>query len=1077
MCMSQTMPLEADAAASEGRERVLSRFSLNGIGGKVVALAVLPILFMTALSVVNANRTLGLFEATLDVRERNDLRGEEIRAASEAIKSEMTELLNGVGLLTRTHSTSLMAREREGVEATLAARSFVDSTIERIVRSAQGLKADLAASGLLDTGAEADAQAGAADADAGIGEKGRKQLFIVIRLVNALPNLFDIFRDANDRTISLIEERKFTDATANFIFEEEERLGAMSRALAKISVNLNGLSETIVATTRAGEKRAAGGAFLAFQAMAAQTYIVLAAFAVLLILVATWYAVRGLARPLGEVIGVIAAYGRGKDIALHILDSKSGGREIVALKQTFKRMLEDRERAEAALRESEARLAGITENVPGGVYRRVRRADGTMFYTFMSAGFRRIYDLDPEKAVADPAYIWSVIHPDDCASTQEAIAASAEFLEKYDQEYRLIGESGNITWCRSIAQPRRLETGDTVWDGMAIDITEQKKAEEEIRRLNGDLERRVEERTEELSETNFDLEREMAERGQAQAELLVRAYQQDVVVKLGQDALADSDLAALMNRATALVSQTLEIEYCSILELLRNGEQFWLRAGAGWGDDLVGQTTVAAGPETPAGFALRSGEPVIIEDLSTEKRFSDVFLLVKHKVVSGVSVTIEGRDRAFGVLEVHATGFRPFSDADIAFLQAVSNVLSAAVERKRAEDAHEQLTEQLYQSQKMEATGQLAAGVAHDFNNILMIIDGYTRRARNDPRVPEEAKEPLNHVIKAADKAAGLTKQLLVFGRRQSLETKVVAAATVLRELEVLLQPLLGETIELRLDAIDKDIFVDTDPGQLTQALVNLAINARDAMPDGGKISITMRRVEVDEAFLARNTKLPAGSYLRIDVEDEGKGIDEETIAYIFDPFFTTKEQGKGTELGLAMVYGFVDQCKGAVEVESEVGKGTTFNIYLPTVQPPVEIALDIDDRDLIGGGETILLAEDDDALRELVRLNLESLGYTVITARDGVEALEAEIEYEDRIDLLLSDVVMPNLGGIELARELKETRPDTKVLLMSGYPSRGAIKRIDLPKDIPLLHKPCPPERLARAVRDVLEGRRASQG
>lgn len=1068
--MAQIESLQVGTAGGEGRKRVLSRFSLNGVGGKVVALAVLPILFMTALSIINADRTLDLFEATLDLRERSDLRGEAIDAASDAIENEMTALQNGVGLLTRNHHRSLMAREPEGARATLAARSSVDATIERIVRSAHGLKANLVATGLLDS----DAEAGA---DAGIGEEGRKQLRIVIRLANALPNLFAIFSDANDRTVALIEEGKFTDATANFIFEEEERLGAMSRALAKIAVNLNKLSETIGATTRADGRRATDSAFLKFQAMAAQTYVMLAAFALGLILIATWYAVRGLARPLGEVMGVIAAYGRGEDIALDILDSQNGGQEIVALKQSIKRMLEDRQSAEAALRESEARLTSITENVPGGVYRRVRRLDGTMFYSFMSSGFRRIYDVDPERAVADPAYISSVVHPDDRTSTQGTMAATAETLEKYDREFRLIGERGDITWCRSIAQPRRLESGEIVWDGIAIDITEQKKAAEEIRRLNGDLERRVAERTEELSDTNLALEREMAERGQAQAELLARAYQQDAVVKLGQNALADSDLAALMNRATALVSRTLEIEYCSILELLRSGEQFWLRAGTGWGDELVGQTTVGAGPETPAGLALDSGEPVIVENLSLEKRFGDVSLLVEQNIVSGVSIIIEGRDRAFGVLEAQATEFRTFSGADVAFLKAVANVLSAAVERKRAEDKHDQLTEQLYQSQKMEAIGQLAAGVAHDFNNILMIIDGYTRRARNDPRLPVEIADSLNHVIKAAAKAAGLTKQLLVFGRRQSLETKVVAAATVLPELETLLQPLLGETIEIKFEAIDKDIFVDTDPSQLTQALVNLAINARDAMPQGGIISIAMSRIEVDDEFLARHAKLAAGSYLRIDVEDEGKGMDEETLAYIFDPFFTTKEQGKGTGLGLAMVYGFVDQCKGAIEVESEVGKGTIFNIYLPTVQPPAEIALDIEGHDLLGRGETILLAEDDDTLRDLVRLNLETLGYIVITARDGVEALEAEIEYEERIDLLLSDVVMPNLGGIELARELKETRPDTKVLLMSGYPSRGAIKRIDLPKDIPLLHKPCPPDRLARAVRDALEGKGVSQG
>ena len=356
-----------------------------------------------------------------------------------------------------------------------------------------------------------------------------------------------------------------------------------------------------------------------------------------------------------------------------------------------------------------------------------------------------------------------------------------------------------------------------------------------------------------------------------------------------------------------------------------------------------------------------------------------------------------------------------------------------------------------------------------------MIIEGYTRRASKEPDLPDKAKISLDRVITASQKAASLTKQLLAFSSQQHLEKKVVAVAEVITEVEALLDPLLGETIDLRLSVSDAQVFVETDASQLSQAIINLAINARDAMPRGGRISISAERIDADAGLLARNPKLSAGPYSRIQVTDAGEGMGADVLARIFDPFFTTKEPGKGTGLGLAMVYGFLEQSGGAIEVESEPGQGATFSIYLPATEKPATIEMSDSDTDLSGNGETILLAEDDETLRGLVSITLQELGYIVITACDGFEALEVEAEHKASIDLLLSDVVMPNLGGFELAGALRETRPDIKILFMSGYPSRGDIKHTDLPDDIPLLPKPCSPEQLARAVRDVLESREAS--
>lgn len=377
--------------------------------------------------------------------------------------------------------------------------------------------------------------------------------------------------------------------------------------------------------------------------------------------------------------------------------------------------------------------------------------------------------------------------------------------------------------------------------------------------------------------------------------------------------------------------------------------------------------------------------------------------------------------------------------------------------------------DRLRESEKLNALGQLAGGVAHDFNNILMIISGYTGRALKHPEMPEAGRDALDQVVDAADRAATLTNQMLIFSRRQPLQNKVLAVSRVLGELDVLLRPLLGEMIDLEIETGEGAACIQADSAHLSQALLNLAINARDAMPRGGKIAISTDVVEAGEQLLSRNPNLAPGSYVRIVITDDGTGMDAETTARIFEPFFTTKELGKGTGLGLATVYGLIQQLEGEIEVDSELGRGTTFTIYLPFVDKQPDTISATDREVLSGNGETILLAEDDDSLRDLVRTMLEELGYVVLTASDGFEALEVESEHEQPIDLLVSDVVMPNLGGIELSNAVKEARPEIKVILLSGYPCRATATQADVPDDLPLLQKPVAPETLARAVQDAL--------
>lgn len=396
----------------------------------------------------------------------------------------------------------------------------------------------------------------------------------------------------------------------------------------------------------------------------------------------------------------------------------------------------------------------------------------------------------------------------------------------------------------------------------------------------------------------------------------------------------------------------------------------------------------------------------------------------------------------------------------------VGTIVTDVTQQKRLEA-------QLGESGRLNAVGELAGGIAHDFNNLLMVIGGYARRAASDPSDSERVETGLTEILAATEKAASLTKQLLTFSRHQVLETRVIRVAPLVDELSSMLSPLLGATVTLDVEEISKDIFVETDAAQLSQLLVNLAINGRDAMPEGGNIRIGVDISPASRALQQRFPHLGSRPYAKFYVRDNGTGMDAETLSRIFEPFFTTKEQGKGTGLGLSMAYGFVQQSDGLLDVISTLGQGTTVEVYLPLAEKPIKELTSIDPELLAGNGETILLAEDDDAIRRLAVMTLEEAGYKVLSAGDGFEALEVEDDHEGEIDLLVSDIVMPALGGIDLARAIDEVRPATKVLLMSGYPSKGEAKTFDMPEGIPLLQKPFEPEALVRTVRETLDGKK----
>ena len=381
-----------------------------------------------------------------------------------------------------------------------------------------------------------------------------------------------------------------------------------------------------------------------------------------------------------------------------------------------------------------------------------------------------------------------------------------------------------------------------------------------------------------------------------------------------------------------------------------------------------------------------------------------------------------------------------------------------------------QLEVQLRQAQKMEAIGRLAGGVAHDFNNVLTAIFGYVDILREELPADSTAQRDLAEVRKASERAASLTKQLLAFSRQQVLEPMVLEPTALIEDFEKMLHRLIGEDVELRLSLARDTGNVLADPGQLQQVLMNLAVNARDAMPTGGKLILETANAELSEQYAELHQPVVPGRYVMLAVSDTGTGMTPETRARIFEPFFTTKEKGKGTGLGLSTVYGIVKQSGGYVWVYSELGRGTTFKIYLPRVDAAPDTLLPAREPVTVAGTETILLAEDDAVLRPLAKGLLEKLGYTVLDAADAVEALEAARQYTEVIHLLLTDVVMPGASGRELARQLESHRPDVKVLYVSGYTDDAIVHHGMLEPGLNFLQKPFTPAALARKVREVLD-------
>ena len=473
------------------------------------------------------------------------------------------------------------------------------------------------------------------------------------------------------------------------------------------------------------------------------------------------------------------------------------------------------------------------------------------------------------------------------------------------------------------------------------------------------------------------------------------------------------------------------------------------------------------------GYALIWGRPVAelherpelwIESIVPEDR--DRVLAALDTLGDGHDIRVEYRiTRPDGTVRWVENRASPSRDAGGSVAHAVG-VAADITDRK-------QLQEQLLQAQKMEALGQLAGGIAHDFNNLLTVINGYASLTLVREDLPEDVVRPLQQIFSAGERAVNLTRQLLVFSRKESVQLKPLDLNEGITETATMLGRLIGENISLTLSLQPGLPSVEAHMGMIEQVLVNLAVNARDAMPRGGKLVIATETREIGPAQAKNHPRRRPGRFARLSVSDTGTGIPPEVLPRVFEPFFTTKKPGEGTGLGLAMVFGIVETHHGWVEVESRMGEGTTFAIFLPVVAAPAPSAAPEagQERRVAGGAETILLVEDEDAVREFARAALQHFGYRVLQASTGKDALETWKWHSSRIRLLLTDMVLPdNLSGLELARRLRAENPALKVICASGY-TREMLNRLSpAPDKVRFLQKPYQPKLLAQAVRECLD-------
>jgi PAS domain S-box-containing protein len=549
------------------------------------------------------------------------------------------------------------------------------------------------------------------------------------------------------------------------------------------------------------------------------------------------------------------------------------------------------------------------------------------------------------------------------------------------------------------------------------------------------------------------------DRGQASFK---QARYQEVVRRFSHEAFTELHLERVVQRAPELLAGALECDASEVFILSRDRREFQLRASFGVDADLARTLRWPNEPTNLPGHVAAHGEPLVVEDLQTETRWKVHPPILARGFRGALAVPLQLHRQTVGVLTARSRQVKRFAHDDVSVMTAIAYLVSVALERQHGE-------ERLAQGQKMEALGQLTGGVSHDFNNILTVVLGNLQLLddllENEPRQRKLALA----AARAATRGADLTRKLLAFARRQPLMPKPVSVEAFFRSWTDLLSRTIDESIQLVTFIAEPGLMLSADPGLLETAMLNLALNARDAMPGGGTLTVSAEAVSIadDDPIDAR--ELVAGPYVLLSVTDTGHGMDASVMRHVFEPFFSTKD-GSGSGLGLAMVYGFVKQTGGGVAVYSEPGRGTTFKLYLPRLSA-TSVAAEPALGTRPGGHERILLVEDDGDVRALASAFLEQMGYQVVDVPNAAQAL-ALLARDPAFDLLFSDVVLPGgMNGPQLAQQAMRAVPGLRALLASGYP-RDALSGLDDDLGrVGLLTKPYSRDDLARAVRRAFDG------
>jgi len=708
--------------------------------------------------------------------------------------------------------------------------------------------------------------------------------------------------------------------------------------------------------------------------------------------------------------------------------------------------ISERKMAEEALRENEAKFRDLFDNAPvayheldtEGCFTRINHTEELLLgYTNEELKGRPVWEIIVEKehreAVLTRLSGKSRLHPVE----RTFVRKDGSFVSVLKEDRLIFDADGNINGIRSTLQ----------------DITQRKLDEEQLR--ISDIK---------LAEAN---------------ERAIREYDQLLqrLATLAQATGAARDLATIF---TAILNFAVESVPCSGLFISLYDPQLSTRKllymWYGNKEVDISDLDPVHVDMGPAGQSLTTGEVIIVNDYqnTVKKKLTNVYLGYvedSRDPRSTIVAPMKIMGNAIGVIEVQSYELDAYTEEHATALRMAANLAANAIENVRLFEQERKNAGQLRESQKLESVGRLAGGIAHDFNNMLTAINGYSDLTLK--RLPEgdALRHNIEEIKRAGERSASLTQQLLAFSRRQVLKPKILDINHEVIEVSMLLKRLIGEDIQLITNLKPKLGQVKADPGQLTQVIMNLAVNARDSMPQGGELVIETSNIHLDADYAARHIGSRPGSYVMIAVIDNGEGMSGEIQQHIFEPFYTTKETGKGTGLGLATAYGIVKQSGGYIWVYSEIGKGTTFKVYLPRVDEEVDTPKENDTLDHIPDGtETILLVEDEEIVRNLSRQILETCGYKVIGAGDGVEALSICQQPDSKFDLLLTDVVMPRMSGRQLAEHLDTLRPDTKVLFMSGYTDDAIIRQGVIEVGENFIQKPFTFNALAQKVRELLD-------